>query len=250
MFDVNSFCEKKIMVTGAGSGIGRATAIRLSNLGAIVILIGRDEQKLNITLSKMTPGKHQIISYDLLEFEGYETLFLKSTEKSKLDGLVHCAGIAKAIPIKVISEKAIDEIMNINYKSFVLLTKFFSKKKYSNDNASIVACSAVNAHYPQKCMGVYEASKLAVEGVVRGFADELYANRKIRINAMVIGPIVTPMAGYSEDDTAIVGQKTEITPNIMGFASSNDVASMAVFLLSTYSSYSTGRNFYVDGGRL
>lgn len=123
------------------------------------------------------------------------------------------------------------------------------QKKYSNDGASIVACSAVNVHYPQKCMSVYEAAKSGLEAAVRGMAGELYSGRKLRINAMVIGPVVTPMAGFADGDLQAVGTHSDITPNLMGMASPSDIARMAAFLLDDLSAYSTGRNFYVDGGR-
>lgn len=249
MLQNNEFNGKNILITGAGSGIGRATAILLSDLGANIILVGRTKEKLKATATKL--NSYEIIEFDVCNFQMYDSLFAQIA--CKLDGLVHCAGIAFPIPLKVFSEKNISNVMNTNFISFAMLLKYFSKKKYSNDGASIVACSSINAHYPQKCMSIYEASKYAVEGCVRGIADELYNPRKIRINSMVIGPIATPMAGIDDDSICIadvIGSHSEITPNLMGMGSPQYVAMMAAFLLSDMSIYSTGRNFFVDGGRL
>lgn len=250
MLDVNSFQGKRILVTGASSGIGRATAVFLSQLGARVVLIGRSEEKLQGTLVQMEGEGHCYIPFDLCNFEDYSDLMQRCTDGGKLDGLVHCAGIAKAIPIKAFSISGISAIMNTNYVSFMMLVKWLSKKKVTNDGASIVALSAVNVYYPQMCMSVYAASKSALEAAVRSMAGELYSSRKIRINALVVGPIATPMGGVPEGDLSAVGTQSEITPNLMGIGSPADVAKMAAFLLDDASAYTTGRNFYVDGGRL
>ena len=174
----------------------------------------------------------------------------RCAEGGKLDGLVHCAGIARPILLKTVSASAIAEMMDTNFVSFMLLAKYLIKKKYTNDGASLVAVSAVNVHYPQKCMSVYAASKAALEAAVRNLALELYPNRKIRVNALVAGPVATPMGGVAEGDLSLVGTQSEITPNLMGIASPNDIAKMAAVLLDSTSAYVTGRNFYVDGGRL
>jgi len=250
MFDVNSFQGKRILVTGASSGIGRSTAILLSQLGAQVVLIGRDERKLQNTVAQMSRDGHRYIPFDLCEFDQYDRLIMDCVSGGKIDGMVHCAGIAKPIPVKVVSPAAIAETMNINFVSFMMLVKFLSKKKFTNDGASFVALSAVNVHYPQKAMSVYAASKSALEAAVRSLAGELYPGRRLRINTLVVGPIATPMSGVADGDLSAIGTQSDICPNLMGMGSPKDVAQMAVFLLDSTSAYVTGRNFYVDGGRL
>lgn len=250
MFDKKTFYGKRILITGAGSGIGRATAVLLGSLGAELILVGRSSDKLVDTLDQIATDQHVCISMDLCNFDDYENLFMRCASEKKLDGMVHCAGIAKPTPIKALSVAVINEIVDCNFKSFIMLMKYFSKKKYSNDGASVIVSSAVNVHYPQKYMSVYSASKAALEAVVKGMAEELYIGRKIRINAMVIGPVVTPMSGFLEGDLQAVGSYSEVTPNLMGMAAPQSIAQMAAFLLDDVSAYTTGRKFYVDGGRL
>ena len=224
---------KRIMVTGASSGIGRETAILLSNLGAQVVLLGRDG--------------HVSISLELREFEKYADAFkqIKETGK-KLDGFVHCAGIAKVIPLKVVSANVIQDMFAVNYVSFMELIKHFAKKTNS-DGGSVVCLSAINAHYPQKCMSVYAATKGALEMAVSSLAVELF-EKKIRVNAVVPGPIATPMAAsFSEvsgEESNIVGQQ------LMALGEPADIANMTAYLLSDASKFITGRKFYVDGGRL
>ena len=238
---------KRIMVTGASSGIGRETAILVSNLGAQVVLLGRDEQRLAETKDKMNGEGHVAISLELRDFEKYADVFkeIKKTGK-KLDGFVHCAGIAKVIPLKVVSANVIQDMFAVNYVSFMELMKHLAKKTNS-DGGSVVCLSAINAHYPQKCMSVYAATKGALEMAVSSLAVELF-EKKIRVNAVVPGPIATPMAAsFSEvsgEESNIVGQQ------LMALGEPADIANMAAYLLSDASKFITGRKFYVDGGRL
>ena len=231
---------KRIMVTGASSGIGRETAILLSNLGAQVVLLGRDEQRLAETKDNLSGEGHVSISLELREFEKYADAFkqIKETGK-KLDGFVHCAGIAKVIPLKVASANVIQDMFAVNYVSFMELMKHFAKKTNS-DGGSVVCLSAINAHYPQKCMSVYAATKGALEMAVSSLAVELF-EKKIRV-------IATPMAAsFSEvsgEESNIVGQQ------LMALGEPADIANMTAYLLSDASKFITGRKFYVDGGRL
>ena len=110
LFDVDVFSGKNIMITGAGSGIGRATATLLGGLGANLVLVGRDKEKLKITSKAIASHSVTNISFDLCDYFSYDNLFLQCPHK--LDGLVHCAGIAKPIPIKAISVDNVTEIMN------------------------------------------------------------------------------------------------------------------------------------------
>ena len=238
---------KRIMVTGASSGIGKETAILLSIPGAQVVLLGRDEQRLGETKDNLSGDGHVSISLELREFEKYADAFkqIKETGK-KLDGFVHCAGIAKVIPLKVVSANVIQDMFAVNYVSFMELIKHFAKKTNS-DGGSVVCLSAINAHYPQKCMSVYAATKGALEMAVSSLAVELF-EKKIRVNAVVPGPIATPMAAsFSEvsgEESNIVGQQ------LMALGEPADIANMTAYLLSDASKFITGRKFYVDGGRL
>lgn len=249
MFDKEAFKGKRILITGGGSGLGRAAARFFGGLGANIIIIGRNRNKLEETAEQISGiGSVICVDTDLCQFGSYSKIFEKCTEQGKLDGLLHCAGVALPTPVKALSVTLINEVFNINFVSFMLLVKEFQKKRYSNDGASIVGFSAINAHYPQKHMCIYEASKMALEGAIHGMSMELYQKRKIRINAMVIGPVVTPMTGFKNDDSLAVGSYSDVLINLMGFASPLNIAQMAAFLLSDLSAYTTGRNFYVDGG--
>ena len=135
--------NKKIMVTGASSGIGQAIAVLLSRYGSQVVLVARNVGKLQDTMDMLeNRSVHQVLPYDLRDFEHYDFLFREAVKDGKkLSGLVHSAGVVKVIPIRSIRKAAIDEIFEVNFVSFLYLVSFFSKKKFS-DGGSIVGISA------------------------------------------------------------------------------------------------------------
>lgn len=238
---------QRILVTGASSGIGKETAILLSQLGADVVITGRDVERLDLTYNELSQGSHVQIPFDLNDFDGYGELFKQIRNSGeKLTGLVHCAGIAKVIPIKVVSYQNIIETMQVNFISFMELVKHFSKK--TNSSGGSIACiSAINAHYPQKCMSVYAASKGALEMAVSSLAVELF-DKDIRVNSVVAGPIRTEMAQQNEDT---LGEESNIVGRqLMTIGEPEDIANMVAYLMSNASKFITGRNVYVDGGRL
>lgn len=238
---------KRILVTGASSGIGKAASVLLSRLGASVVLTGRDEKRLEETCRSMEGDKHTVVPLELRNFDEYGRLFqtVRSTGE-KLDGLLHCAGIAKIIPIKAASLNNIREMFEVNFISFIELVRHYSKKN-NNNGGSIVCLSAHNAHYPQKCMSIYAATKGALEMASTSLAVEL-SDKNIRVNTIIPGPIATPMAGSFVE---MAGEEENIVMRaLMPIGEPEDVANMAAYLLSDAAKFITGRNFYVDGGRL
>lgn len=238
--------KRKIFITGASSGIGRATAILASKSGAEVVLCGRNIQELEKTQKEMeSPQKHTRIVFDVREFDKYNEVFqMAVSDGRKLDGLVHCAGIAPSIPLRVMKQSLINEVMNINFTSFMCLAGMYSRKNFS-DGGSIVAISSANSHYPQKCMSVYAASKYALEAAVKTMSLEL-APQGIRANCVIPGAIRTPiMDGISENAIDKIEEK-----QLLGVGKPEDVAGMITFLLSDAAAFITGRSMFVDGGLL
>lgn len=241
---------KRILVTGASAGIGRAVCISLSQLGANVVGVGRNKDELDKTMQQLEGVGHSMFAYDLNDFEHYAQLFEHiRNEGDKLSGMIHCAGIARIIPVKAVSFNNMLETMKINYFSFMELVKHFSNRRNHTESTSVVAVSSINVHYPQKCMSVYSSSKGAIEAAVSSLALEL-SDKKIRVNSLVAGGIDTGIAdmyaGIHTQDLSASIDKLQM----LGIGTPTDIAKAACFLLSDASSFITGRQLYVDGGRL
>ena len=247
MWNPYDFTGKKIIVTGATSGIGRATAIRLSEQGAVVVMLGRSGEKLKETLALLTGGGHRIYVKDFAEPGGYKEMFDDIvSDGRKIDGLVHSAGMAKILPLSSFNHKNMDESMTVNFYSFVEMVGLLSKKKYHN-NASIVGISSVSVRYPQKCQGLYIATKAAMNAYMTSAAMEL-ASAGIRINTVLPSNTKTRMFDEAVQDKTPEQLKAALAQQVLGFAEPADIADIVCFLLSDASRMITGREIYADGG--
>ncbi len=247
------FLNQYILVTGASSGIGRETALRVSQEGGCVCLLARSEEKLEETRTMMErPDEHIVIPYDLLDFDHYNDVYSRLKNKGIiLNGLVHCAGVSMITPLRTINRANASQMMDIHYYSFLELVKRYAKKG-SSDGGSIVAVSAINAHTPQKCMTAYAAAKSAVEAACRTMALEL-ADKGIRINSVVVGGLDNRMDGALSEETVDGLGSTYVNPvgrQLLGLGKPTDISSIILFLLSKESGFITGRELYADGGLL
>ena len=241
---------RTILVTGASSGIGRATSIYLSKLGAHIVLNGRNEEQLNVTLSLLFGDGHAVCATDLTTSENLEGLFDAAVcDGRKLDGLVHCAGIPCVMPLRVLDRKHLTEIMDSNFYSFVELIRQYSKKKYST-GGSIVGISSILSVQPRGYEAGYIASKGAMNAAIGSLAFEL-APRKIRINGILAGNIMTEMAKRTLEQFDNKEHFQEVIENsLLGLGEPDDIASVCAFLISDMSRFITGRLIYADGGLL
>lgn len=238
--------DKKILVTGASSGIGRQVAISASEMGAQIILNGRNAHQLNETLSKLKGNGHTILSADLLQQAERERL---SKEISEIDGLVHCAGIVKPFPIKFLDQQKLDETLNLNYESPVLMMAALLKQKKINKNASLVFLSSISGQHPHKGGATYAGSKAALESFVKVLALELYA-QGVRANCISPGMVKTPMYDQAATEMSNEEMDKHVARYPLGVGFPEDVANTAIFLLSSASRWITGINITLDGGFL
>jgi len=236
--------NKTILITGASSGIGAQTAITISQMGATVILSGRNLERLEETLEKLVIGKHKIVVADLREESQIESLV---SQMDSLDGLVLSSGVVRPFPIKFIGEKQIDSLFGINYNGPVVLTSKLFRAKKINDGASIVFMSSISSKFPHKGGALYSGTKAALNAYSKTIALE-YSNRNIRSNVISAAMVKTPL--FDEAEKAITKEMMdkhgEAYP--LGFGEPLDIANAMVFLLSAASRWITGTEIVMDGG--
>lgn len=249
---MEGFSDKVYLVTGASSGIGKAVSQKIALNGGRVVMIARDREKLLQAAERMPNfSQHLIINYDLTDFEHYNEIFSRiKSEKIKLEGIVHCAGIADVLPLRIMNRNNALKLFDIHYFAFIELVKYFAKKTVSN-GGSIIGVSAINAHTPQKCMTAYAAAKSAVETACKTLALEL-TEKGIRINSVVVGGVETKIAGNMSETITAVGSTYEnpVQRQLLGIEKPEQIADVITFLLSDASSCITGRALYADGGLL
>ena len=239
---------KRILVTGASSGIGRACAILISQLGGSVVLTGRRAEALDETLRQMeNQERHLIHPCDICDSAAVAELVKAS---GKIDGLVHAAGIGPMCPIGFIDEEHVQGVMKTNYFAFLELMKHYSKARNRSDGLSVVAISSVSAMVGWGGGAIYCGSKGAVSASVRALALELAA-KGIRVNAVCPSNVKTPLyesgAADVNDEEGLASLKAK---QPLGLGMPEQVASAVAFLLSDASSFITGVNLPVDGGYL
>ena len=243
MQQVFSLKHKTILVTGASSGIGKQTAINISNMNGNVIISGRNKERLQHTLSEMQ-GKHSMICSDLTKKEKMLDLI---EQLPVLDGFVHCAGISKPLPIKFIKQSYLQDIQAINFESAAILSSFLLKKKKLNKQASIVFVSSIAAQHPYKGGAAYAASKAALEAFARTLALEV-AHRKIRVNCIAPAMVQTQMYEATKAAVSAKAMEKDAARYPLGIGQSDDVANTSIFLLSDASKWITGQTIRLDGG--
>lgn len=243
-----SLLGKTILVTGASSGIGKATAVECSKLGASVIIVGRNEERLTETLTqldKTDDQKHISIIADLSTIEGIEKVI---NEVPLLDGVASNAGRPmKNVPIKFIKDQEMSEMFQMNTFSHVILSRMLFKKKILNKNSSYVFTSSIggNLAYATGC-AVYGMTKSAINTFMKYAAIE-FSTRGIRCNSVCPGMIDTPFI-YSDTLTEEDMEKDKDNYLLKRYGRPVEVARTITFLLSDASSYITGASIVVDGG--
>lgn len=239
---------RRVLVTGASSGIGRACAITASRLGASVVLTGRRADALADTLRQMgNQDRHLIFPCDICDSCAVAELVKKG---GKIDGLVHAAGIGPMCPIGFVDEEHIQSVMKTNYLAFLELMKHYSKARNRADRLSVVAVSSVSAFAGWGGGVVYCGSKGALSASVRALAMEL-SSKGVRVNAVCPSNIKTPLydAGAADMNNE-AGLATLKAKQPLGLGMPEQVASAVAFLLSDAASFITGVNLPVDGGYL
>ncbi len=235
---------KIILITGGSSGIGQSTAIECSKLGAKVIIVGRNEERLNETFVALEGDGHLQVRLDLTDITSVEKLV---KELPLLDGCVNNAGIGGKTPIAFIRPEGLQRILDINTLAPVYLTQMLVKRKKLKKGASLVFTSSISGVYSVDIgNAMYSITKGAIDGFMRNAAIEL-AVKGIRVNSVNPGMVDTPI-NHIDNFTEEQMQKDIANYPLKRYGVPNDVAWGIIYLLSDASSWVTGTNLKIDGG--
>lgn len=244
MYNPYSLEGKHILVTGASSGIGRATAIECSRMGATVCITGRNEERLVETYNNLEGENHQYIIADLTRSEDIDSLI---STIGQLDGLVNNAGIGCPKPVEFIKLSNLEAVYQTNVFASMMLTKALLKKKRINKGGSLVFTSSISSRLNVPGNAIYASSKAAITSYMRSCAIEL-GEKQIRSNAVLPGMVETQLIqnNYTQEDM----EKDKRRYALRRYGKPEEIAFAIIYLLSDASKWVTGTSLVIDGGRL
>ncbi len=237
----------RILITGASGGLGRATAVLAAQMGAQVILTGRDAARLEETRAQLTGEGHRVEPRDLRDTAGIPQWMAGLAETGPLTGLVHAAGIQIVRPLRLLDDAVFNETMTVNLNTALALAKGFRQKTVRAADGSIVLFSSVMGLAGQPGQAAYSASKGALISMCRSLALEL-APERIRINCVAPGLVETEMAGRLKETLPPAQFEAVTAMHPLGLGSPGQIAAPVVFLLSSAAAWITGTTLVIDGG--
>jgi NAD(P)-dependent dehydrogenase (short-subunit alcohol dehydrogenase family) len=240
---------KTVLITGASRGIGRATAVFLSQLGARIVAVGRDERQLAETASRLEGNGHLTRSFDLNQVETLPD-WIKSVaaETGPLYGLVHSAGIVMNKPLKGLTYQNLLDIQRINVDAAIMLSKGFRQKDVCEAaGSSVVYLSSITAHKSKPALAAYAATKGALISLTKTLALELAA-QKIRVNCVCPGLVRTAMVEELEEMLLPEQLEKLYAEYPLGLGQPEDVAYAIACLLAPAARWITGSALVLDGG--
>lgn len=246
MSDYNPFslAGKRILVTGSSSGIGQATAIECSKLGAKLVVTGRNGERLNATFERLEGDGHTQIIAELTDAESLKALVDACGE---LDGLVLCAGLGLTLPFNFCTRDKFDELFKINYFAPVELLRLLSKKKKIAKGGSVVFVGSIGGTTGfSNGNTIYGATKAGVVSTMKFCAIEM-APRKIRVNAVCPGMVETPLIHRTNRTDEELAKDMARYP-LKRYGNPDDIAHGIVYLLSDAAAWVTGHSLVIDGG--
>jgi NAD(P)-dependent dehydrogenase (short-subunit alcohol dehydrogenase family) len=244
MYNPFSLKNKTILITGASSGIGRATAIECSKMGAKVVITGRNEVRLQETFEQLEGEGHLLLVADLQKEEDFVQLI---ENLPALDGCVNNAGVTITLPVPFINKEALNDVLQTNTIAPILLTQsLVKKKKLKNGSAIVFTCSTSGVYNAVMGNAMYSASKGAINGFMKNAALDLAA-KNIRVNAVSPGMINTAILESGVISEEQLKEDMKKYP-LKRYGEPQEVAFAIIYLLSDAAKWVTGSNLLIDGG--
>lgn len=239
---------KRILITGASSGVGRGCAILCSQLGAEIIACGRNKQRLANTISKLFGTGHVSMAFELNDEQNVVEEIKKLKGSAPISGFIHSAGIERTNPLKTVYMDDYVEMFKTNVAAAATITQQITKPRmYDKNGLSVVLISSVSGLCGERGKTEYSSTKAALSGLTKSLALELSA-RKIRVNSICPAMIRTEMLdrmfeNLPEESVADIERK-----HLLGIPGVESVANMTVYLISDLSKHITGTNIVLDSG--
>lgn len=244
MYNPFSLEGKRILVTGASSGIGKATAIECSRMGASIVACGRNKERLEETITALDGKNHIPFVGDLVESDALISLI---DSIPAIDGALFAAGLTLVYPMLFSDKEKFKTLFETNFFSGAELLRLLVKKKKVNTGGSLVYIVSIGGtNVFASGQTVYGTSKAALNAFVRYAAIEL-APKKIRVNGISPGGVNTPMVLEGNVSDEQLKKSIEDIP-LKRYGKPEEIAQAAVYLLSNAASWVTGTTLTIDGG--
>lgn len=236
---------KTVLVTGATSGIGKATAVACAQLGARVIAIGRNQERLiELKNDCLANEGHLFLQCDLTDEAQVQALL---EAMPVIDGVACCAGIAEMKPFAFVTDEDVERVFKVNcFAPVMLVNKLLKVKKLSKGGSVVFVSSVDGPKIVHAGNLMYSGSKSALVGMARNMAIDL-ASKKIRVNCVLPGTTDTPMIRTENVTEEMLAETAKQFP-LKRFAQPGEIANAIIFLLSDAASFVTGAELAVDGG--
>lgn len=241
-----SLADRRILVTGATSGLGHSIALTCARMGAEVIGVGRDGARLANTqeaLAAISSKAHRTIRADLTQATDRGAVIAEL--EGAVHGVVHSAGISRLSPVRMLTEQHLREVQAINVDAPMMLTQGLLKRNLVAADGSIVFIASIAAHIGVPGVAAYSGTKAALIAMTRCLAMEV-VKRRIRANCLSPALVETPLLDATATMVGSMDEERKAYP--LGFGKPDDVANAAVFLLSNASRWITGTTIVMDGG--
>ncbi|WMI97604.1 SDR family oxidoreductase [Pseudomonas chlororaphis subsp. aurantiaca] len=245
-FNPFSLEGKRVLVTGASSGLGYAIALGCAHMGAEVIVTGRNAERLSNTLAQLTAISsidHRAVIGDITDPS--DRAVLVESLGGEIHGLVHNAGTSRICSTRQMSEHHLGSLYKLNVEAPMLLTQAILWKKLMAAGGSILFISSIAAFIGVAGVGGYSGTKAALIAMARCLAVEV-SKRRIRVNCMAPALVNTPLLELTRKATTSIDEQISSYP--LGLGEPEDIANAAVFMLSGASRWITGTTLVLDGG--
>jgi len=240
------FTDKRFVVTGASSGMGRQVVVELAHAGAKVLALARRLPELK-QLRDEFPQSIEIASVDVCDKKAVEeAIRIFVEENGKLNGSIHAAGIVLFTPLRGFDMQAAKKIFDVSFWAGIELLQIVTKKKYADAGTSNILFSSVSSYSGEKGRFAYSAAKAGLRIAIKSIVKEISYN-KHRLNTVSPGWVKTNM---TEEVNKLVDDEAFISKHLLGTGKPEDVSGIILFLLSDRASWITGTDVIVDGGYL